>query len=63
MIRSFLARRASLDREARWRLAAQLASTVRGRVGSFPDGLADEEMLEAVAQSYRRRFEGGSATS
>ena len=63
VIRSFLARRASLDREARGRLAAQLASTVRGRVGTFPDGLADEEMLEAVAQSYRRRFEGGSATS
>jgi uncharacterized RDD family membrane protein YckC len=63
VIRSFLARRASLDREARRRLAAQLASTVRGRVGTAPDGLADEEMLEAVAQSYRRRFEGGSATS
>jgi uncharacterized RDD family membrane protein YckC len=63
VIRSFLARRTSLDREARVRLAAQLASTIRGRVGTFPDGLADEEMLEAVAQSYRRRFEGGSATS
>jgi uncharacterized RDD family membrane protein YckC len=61
VIRSFLARRASLDPAARGRLAAQLASTVRGRVGSVPDGLADEAMLEAVAQSYRRRFEGGVA--
>jgi uncharacterized RDD family membrane protein YckC len=59
VIRSFLARRSSLDPAARWRLAAQLASTVRGRVGSLPEGLADEAMLEAVAQSYRRRFEGG----
>jgi uncharacterized RDD family membrane protein YckC len=60
VIRSFLARRSSLDPAARWRLAAQLASTVRGRVGSLPEGLADEAMLEAVAQSYRRRFEGGA---
>lgn len=60
VIRSFLARRSSLDPSARWRLAAQLASTVRGRVGSLPEGLADEAMLEAVAQSYRRRFEGGA---
>ena len=62
VIRSFLARRSSLDPTARWRLAAQLASAIRGRVGSVPDGLADEAMLEAVAQSYRRRFGSGSAT-
>ena len=60
VIRSFLARRSSLDPTARWRLAAQLASSVRGRVGSLPDGLADEAMLEAVASSYRRRFDGGA---
>ena len=36
---------------------------LRGRVGSLPDGLGDEAMLEAVAQSYRQRFEGGSAPS
>lgn len=59
VIRSFLARRGSLDPTARWRLAAQLASAVRGRVGSLPGGLADETLLEAVAQSYRQRFENG----
>jgi uncharacterized RDD family membrane protein YckC len=61
VIRSFLARRGSLDATARWRLATQLASAIRGRVGSLPDGLADETMLEAVAQSYRQRFENGGA--
>jgi uncharacterized RDD family membrane protein YckC len=59
VIRSFLARRGTLDPTARWRLAAQLASAIRGRVGSLPDGLADETMLEAIAQSYRQRFENG----
>jgi uncharacterized RDD family membrane protein YckC len=63
VIRSFLARRSSLDSTARWRLAAQLAASVRGRVGSLPDGVPDEAMLEAVAQSYRRRFEGGATRS
>jgi uncharacterized RDD family membrane protein YckC len=61
VIRSFLARRGSLDPTARWRLAAQLASAVRGRVGSTPAGLSDETMLEAVAQSYRQRFGSGGA--
>jgi uncharacterized RDD family membrane protein YckC len=60
VIRSFLARRGSLDPTARWRLASQLASAIRGRVGSMPAGLADETLLEAVAQSYRQRFEGGA---
>lgn len=63
VIRSFLSRRSSLDVSARWRLAAQLASALRGRVGSLPDGLSDEAMLEAVAQSYRRRFGSGGAPS
>ena len=57
VIRSFLSRRGSLDPSARQRLAGQLASSVRGRVGSVPDGLTDEAMLEAVSQSYRGRFE------
>ena len=51
-----LSRRASLDPSARQRLAGQLAASVRGRVGSVPDGLSDEEMLEAVSRSYRGRF-------
>ena len=60
VIRSFLSRRSSLDAAARTRLAAQLASGLRGRVGSVPEGLTDEAMLEAVAQSYRGRFERGA---
>lgn len=63
VIRSFLSRRSALDASARWRLAAQLASALRGRVGSLPEGLSDEAMLEAVAQSYRRRFGGGGSSS
>jgi uncharacterized RDD family membrane protein YckC len=59
VIRSFLSRRSSLDPAARWRLAAQLSSALRGRVGSVPEGLTDEAMLEAVAQAYRGRFERG----
>lgn len=62
VIRSFLARRGSLDPTARLRLAGQLASAIRGRVGSLPDGLADETMLEAIAQSYRQRFGTGGPT-
>jgi uncharacterized RDD family membrane protein YckC len=63
VIRSFLSRRASLDRSARQRLAGQLAASVRGRVGSVPEGLSDEAMLEAVSQSYRGRFGGTGARS
>lgn len=59
VIRSFLARRGSLDPTARLRLAGQLASAIRGRVGSLPDGIADETMLEAIAQSYLQRFGNG----
>jgi uncharacterized RDD family membrane protein YckC len=61
VIRSFLSRRAALDPAARQRLAAQLAASVRGRVGSVPEGLSDEATLEAVSHSYRGRF-GGAAT-
>jgi uncharacterized RDD family membrane protein YckC len=61
VIRSFLSRRSTLDPSARQRLSGQLASSVRGRVGSAPAGLGDEAILEAVAQSYRRRFGGGGA--
>lgn len=61
VIRSFLARRPSLDPPARLRLAAQLASPLHGRIGSLPHGLSDEATLEAVAQSYRQRFGRGSS--
>jgi uncharacterized RDD family membrane protein YckC len=59
VIRSFLSRRSTLDPSARQRLAAQLVSSIRGRVGSAPEGIGDEAILEAVAQSYRRRFRRG----
>lgn len=59
VIRSFLMRRASLDGSARATLAARLAASVRGSVGTVPPGLDDETLLEATARSYRRRFDGG----
>lgn len=60
VIRSFLTRRSGLDPAARRNLASQLAASVRNRVGSLPTGLSDEATLEAVAQSYRRRFKNGA---
>lgn len=60
VIRSFLTRRSGLDPAARRNLASQLAASVRNRVGSLPTGLSDEATLEAVAQSYRRRFQNGA---
>jgi len=60
VIRSFLTRRSRLDPAARRNLASQLAASVRDRVGSLPMGLSDEATLEAVAQSYRRRFQDGA---
>jgi uncharacterized RDD family membrane protein YckC len=62
VIRSFLARRSSLDPAARSRLATQLASTLRGRVGSLPGVMSDEAMLEAVAHAYRSRFRDGPSS-
>lgn len=58
LIRSFLARRASLDPAARQRLAAGLMASVRERLGEqhTDTGLSDERLLEAVARSYRARF-------
>ncbi|MGH2683446.1 MAG: RDD family protein [Actinomycetota bacterium] len=60
LIRSFLARRHSLDRSARDALAARLATSVRERVGAVPPSLDDESLLEAAARSYRQRFGGGA---
>jgi uncharacterized RDD family membrane protein YckC len=58
LIRSFLARRGSLDPVARRELAARLVASIRGRLGEqFADArLPDEQLLEAVARSYRARF-------
>jgi uncharacterized RDD family membrane protein YckC len=59
VIRSFLARRTTLDQSARAALAARLATSIRERVGAVPPSLDDESLLEAAARSYRQRFGGG----
>ena len=58
LIRSFLARRDSLDPQARQQLAAQLVASVHGRLGeqSMAIGLPNEQFLQAVARLYRARF-------
>ena len=58
VLRTFLARRISLDRKAREQLAARLAARVRAQLGERPGAapLSDEQLIEAAAQSYRARF-------
>jgi uncharacterized RDD family membrane protein YckC len=58
LLRTFLSRRASLDVRAREELAARLALRVREQLGerSGGDALSNEQLIEAVAQSYRARF-------
>ena len=58
LIRSFLARRSTLEPAAREQLAARLAASVRERLGGgYADtGLGDEQWLQAVVRSYRARF-------
>jgi len=59
LIRAFLQRRESLTPESRGRLATELATAFRGRVGAGEAPQEDDErFLEAVALSYRRRFTG-----
>ena len=58
VIRSFLERRNGLLPAARHQLSAQLATIARSKVGggnTFAGG--DEALLEAVAASYRARFQ------
>jgi uncharacterized RDD family membrane protein YckC len=58
LIRSFLERRNGLIPAARHRLSTQLATIARSKVGganAFAGG--DEALLEAVAASYRGRFQ------
>lgn len=54
-VRSFLERRDKLDHNARIQVAAALAAPLRKRLGSGPQ--YDEPYLEAVAASFRMRFE------
>lgn len=51
-VRSFLDRRASLERGARQELARTMAARLRPRVGGIPDGvtLSDEGFLEQLAR-------------
>lgn len=58
VFRTFLQRRNSLDPKARQQLAARLAARVREQLGERPGAtpLSDEQLIEAVAQSYRTRF-------
>lgn len=58
VLRTFLARRRSLDEKAREQLAARLAARVREQLGERPEAapLSNEQLIEAAAQSFRERF-------
>jgi uncharacterized RDD family membrane protein YckC len=58
VLRTFLARRTSLDEAARRQLAERLAARVREQIHERPGDpvLANERLIELVAQSYRARF-------
>ena len=58
VLRTFLARRATLDWKARQQLATSLAARVRAQLRERPGetSLTDEQLIEAAAQSYRARF-------
>jgi uncharacterized RDD family membrane protein YckC len=58
VLRTFLARRSTLDWKARQQLATRLAARVREQLRARPGdtGLTDEQLIEAAAQSYRARF-------
>jgi uncharacterized RDD family membrane protein YckC len=54
-VRSFLERRYSLDQDVRRRLAAELASRLRPRVGGAPPGIDDETFLELLVAAKAER--------
>jgi uncharacterized RDD family membrane protein YckC len=56
IVRSFLERRDRLNAQARAALAAQIAGPLRRRLHGPASSLPDDEFLQAVAGSYRRRF-------
>lgn len=63
VLRTFLARRLTLEPEARQRLAASIAATVRRQVGDLPPShaaLSDEALIQAAVRSYRSRYDSGS---
>jgi uncharacterized RDD family membrane protein YckC len=54
-VRSFLERRYRLDPQVRRRLAGQLASRLRPRVGGAPPGMGDEAFLELLVAAKAER--------
>jgi uncharacterized RDD family membrane protein YckC len=58
LLRTFLARRSSLDATASQQLARNLATVLRRQLGDLPAvaALSDEALIQAVVQSYRGRF-------
>ncbi len=59
LVRAFLERRDGLDANARTALAAEIARAIRARVGESGGArVSDEQLLEAVARSYRERMGG-----
>jgi hypothetical protein len=59
VLRTFLARRTTLDSAARRQLAASLAATLRRQLGDLPPTYADwddETLIQAAVRSYRARY-------
>ena len=54
-VRSFLERRYRLDPQVRRRLAGELASRLRPRVGGAPPGIGDETFLELLVAAKAER--------
>ena len=54
-VRSFLERRYRLDPQVRLKLARQLASRLRPRVGGAPPGMGDEAFLELLVAAKAER--------
>jgi uncharacterized RDD family membrane protein YckC len=61
LLRTFLARRASLDPAASHQLARSLATVLRRQLGDQPAyaSMSDEDLINAAVQSYRARFSSG----
>ncbi len=63
VLRTFLARRSSLDPAARRQLAASLAATLRRQIGDLTQTHADpddETLIQAAVSSYRSRYASGT---
>lgn len=58
VLRTFIARRSTLDPAARQQLAASLAATLRRQLGDLPThaDLGDESLIQAAVHAYRSRY-------